>query len=58
MHICGHCKAECATEQEYLDHVCSTGLTPKDFEHQDILTGGQFSQASAAALARGAQEKG
>jgi hypothetical protein len=30
MDICGVCKKEFSTEQEYLTHVCSTGVTPKD----------------------------
>lgn len=57
-HVCSPCGSKFGTEQEYLDHVCDvTGATPKDIEHQDALTNGQFSAQSEAALKRGEARK-
>lgn len=43
-----------ATDKEYLDHVSPlTGFTPKDLEHQDALTDGNFSKIAAKAIERG-----
>lgn len=56
--ICGACEQEFEDEQTYLDHACSkTSYTPKDAEHQDALTNGQFSLQSQKALERGAARK-
>lgn len=55
IHKCGRCTIEFDTEAEYCSHICDTGFTPADVEHQDILTGGQFSLQSAEALKRGAE---
>lgn len=42
------------TEDDYLNHVSpETGYTPKDFEHQNLLTGGRFGRISEKAIARG-----
>ena len=57
MHACSSCGKKFKTEEAYLAHKCKTGFTPKDIEHQDALTGGQFSKQSRAALARGAAHK-
>jgi len=58
-HICGACQQSFAKENEYLTHECkATGFTPKEVEHQDALTGGQFSKQSEAALERGEAKKG
>jgi hypothetical protein len=54
-HNCGVCQKGFDTEQEYLDHECTTGFTPKDIEHQDALTNGQFSEQAEQALRRGAE---
>lgn len=56
-HICGVCAEEFDTEEQYCDHSCSTGFTPKEIEHQDALTDGQFSKISESALARGEERK-
>ena len=56
--ICGACEKEYANYQKYLDHTCEkTGFNPKEVEHQDALTDGQFSLQSATALERGAARK-
>jgi predicted nucleic acid-binding Zn-ribbon protein len=53
-HICSRCKAEFATEQEYLNHVCpETGFKPTEQDHQ----GDEFKAVSEAAIARGAAKK-
>jgi hypothetical protein len=52
-HVCGVCQESFDTEEQYLDHQCTTGFTPTDVEHQDALTDGQFSQQAAAAQGRG-----
>ena len=47
------------TEEDYLNHTSpETGHTPKDLEHQDILTDGQFSRVADAAIERGEERKG
>lgn len=52
--ICAACKLEFETEETYLEHVCeSTGFSPTQVEHQDALTGGNFSKVAEAALERG-----
>lgn len=57
-HVDGVTGAVFETEEEYLNHVnAETGFTPKDIEHQDALTGGQFSVQAEAALKRGADAK-
>lgn len=53
---CGQCGFK-GGGQEYLEHICSTGFKPTQIEHQDALTGGQFSKISEAALKRGADRK-
>lgn len=58
MEVCSVCSGEFATEAEYLDHVCTTGFTPKDVEHQDALTGGRFSLQAVEAQKRGAERVG
>lgn len=46
------------TEEDYLNHKSPvTGFTPKDVEHQDALTGGQFSKQAEKALERGEARK-
>lgn len=46
------------TDEDYLNHVSLvTGFTPKDVEHQDELTGGQFSKQAEKALERGEAKK-
>ncbi len=52
-HICGTCTKEFATEQEYLDHTCTTGFNPKQAEH----LGADFVAVSERAVARGAKRK-
>lgn len=52
-HICGTCTKEFATEQEYLDHTCTTGFTPKQPDH----LGSDFKAVSERAVARGAKRK-
>lgn len=56
-HICNICGKEFETDEAYCEHKCDTGYTPKDMEHQDILTDGKFSEISEAALMRGEQRK-
>lgn len=56
-HNCGVCAEGFDTEEQYCDHACNTGFTPKDIEHQDALTDGQFSKQSAEALKRGDERK-
>ena len=56
-HVCGACSSEFDSEQEYCEHVCeTTGHQANTLEHQDAVTDGQASRASAAALARGAKK--
>lgn len=55
VHKCGRCEAEFSTEALYCAHTCDTGFTPKDVEHQDVLTDGQFSLQSTEARKRGAE---
>lgn len=57
MHVCSICEKEFETDKEYCEHTCSTGYSPTMVEHQDALTGGQFSQQSAEALKRGAEQE-
>ena len=53
-HICSPCGQEFATEQEYLDHVCTkTNVTPKD----PANLGADFEAIQTAALKRGADRK-
>lgn len=50
-HICGLCKEQFKTDEEYVGHTCKeTGVTPADPEHQ----GPEFAAISEAALKRGA----
>jgi hypothetical protein len=56
-HICAVCEKGFDTEQEYLEHECSTGFTPRDVEHQAALTDGQFSKQAEQALKRGEERK-
>lgn len=57
IHKCGNCEGKFTEEQDYLDHECTTGFTPKDIEHQDELTGGEFSKVSESAIKRGEEKK-
>lgn len=52
-HVCSPCGKEFETEQEYLDHVCVKGVTPKDPKN----LGGEFEAVSKAALQRGEAKK-
>jgi hypothetical protein len=57
-HVCSACDGIFTTEKKYLDHECNvTGYTPKDIEHQDALTNGDFSKVAEASLARGEERK-
>lgn len=52
--ICGACGVGFETEQQYLDHQCdTTGFTPADIEHQDVITDGNFSKIAEEACKRG-----
>ncbi len=54
-HACGACKQIFDTEEQYLSHVCpETQETPDTIEHQDALTGGNFSRIAEASQVRGA----
>jgi hypothetical protein len=55
-HKCSICSKGFDTEKEYADHRCSTGFSPTEVEHQDVLTGGKFSEQSAEAQKRGANK--
>lgn len=52
-HICGVCSEGFETEEQYCDHKCSDGFTPKDAEH----LGEEFMAVSEAAVARGEERK-
>ena len=56
IHKCSNCDFEGSLEA-YLAHKCSTGFKPTQIEHQDKLTGGQFSKISEKALERGEAKK-
>lgn len=56
-HICGVCEGSFDTEVLYVAHTCVTGFTPKDVEHQDVLTDGAFSKQAEKALERGEAKK-
>lgn len=49
MTICGTCKAEFENDDKYLDHVCTTGFTPRDPDH----LGPDFARVSKTATERG-----
>jgi len=51
--ICGVCQGEFIDDGDYIEHVCTTGYTPADVEHQDALSGGKFSRQAEKALERG-----
>ena len=51
--ICSVCKKEFASENEYLDHVCQTGFTPRDPKH----LGEDFMRVSKTAIERGEKRK-
>lgn len=48
-HLCGTCNNDFDSEQAYVEHECSDGLTPADAKHQ----GEDFALIQAAALRRG-----
>jgi len=48
-HVCGVCNDEWLTEEEYLNHTCTTGFTPAQPEH----LGPEFAEVQKAALERG-----
>jgi hypothetical protein len=54
MDICSVCKAEFATTEEYLEHICTTGFKPKEFEHQVALDP-NYEAISKSALERGSK---
>jgi hypothetical protein len=57
-HICGVCKDEWLSEQEYLDHVCpNTERHPTEPEHLINSTTPDFAEISTAALERGAADQ-
>lgn len=57
-HVCSACDGIFETEKKYVDHECLiTGFTPKDIQHQDALTNGDFSKVAEASLARGEARK-
>lgn len=57
-HNCGPCGESFTSEAAYLKHVCKeTEFKPTQVEHQDVLTGGNFSKIAEKALERGAAKK-
>ena len=52
-HFCGVCNEGFETEEQYCDHECEDGFTPKDPEH----LGEEFQAVSEAAIARGEARK-
>lgn len=52
MEICSICKRKFKKEEDYLNHECVTGFTPKDFDHQVTLNP-EYSKISEEALKRG-----
>jgi len=55
MEVCGICGEEFETREAYLDHACSTGYKPSEFEHQVSLDP-NYVKISEAALERGSQQ--
>lgn len=54
MHVCGRCKNQYDTEEQYLNHTCpETNQTPKDPEH----LGPRFATVQQKALERGEARK-
>lgn len=52
MEICSICKEEFDTVEDYLDHTCSTGFKPTEFEHQ-VKLDPNYPDISASAIKRG-----
>lgn len=58
MHIDGSSGLVFDTVEKYMDHVSpTTGYTPKDVSHQDVLTDGAFSRQADKAVERGEARK-
>ncbi len=54
MHVCGQCRKEFETEEQYLEHTCEkTGFNPTQPEN----LGEEFALISKAAIDRGAARK-
>lgn len=56
-HACAICKGVFDTEALYLEHVCTTGFKPADFEHQVALDP-SFAEVSKSAVKRGEARAG
>ena len=52
MNTCSVCNASFETEEAYLNHVCTTGFKPTEFEHQTTLDP-NYPAISESALERG-----
>ena len=55
MNKCSVCGQSFATEEGYLNHVCTTGFKPTDFEHQVALDP-NYKAISDSALQRGKKQ--
>lgn len=54
--VCSVCNLVFETDEEYLDHTCTTGFKPSQFEHQVALNP-QYAVISQGALERGNANK-